>query len=162
MKKINFDFENVGGLAECYAFPPTSFKRIRRDYIKKLNYLELDNRDDIIIIPMYANDTFVFNEEKSSTDGGDYWDVDIEGIIPKLCSLNADLKQKLERGEWLVLSKDNNDIVHLSGSVHVPLKFDDTSSSGTLYSDRNGTSFKFLGRQKAPSIIIEIDNIANI
>lgn len=162
MKTINFDFENVGGVRECYAIPPSSFKRIRTDYVNNLNYIELSDRTNIIAIPMYANDTFVFSEEKTIAEGGEYWDVDIEGVIPKLCNMNKSLLATLERGEWMVLSKDNNDVVHLSGSVDVPLRFDDTKSSGTSYTDRNGISFKFIGKQPCESVIIEIDDIDNI
>ena len=44
MKVINYDFENIGGLLQMIAIPPTSFLRIRKDYNTGLNYLELRNR----------------------------------------------------------------------------------------------------------------------
>lgn len=59
MKVINYDFENIGGLLQVIAIPPTSFLRIRKDYNTGLNYLELRNREDIISIPVYANDTYI-------------------------------------------------------------------------------------------------------
>ena len=67
MKVINYDFENIGGLLQMIAIPPTSFLRIRKDYNTGLNYLELRNREDIISIPVYANDTYIYNEDKEET-----------------------------------------------------------------------------------------------
>ena len=64
MKVINYDFENVGGLLQVIAVSPTSFLRIRKDYNAGLNYLELRDRENIISIPVYANDTYVYNEDK--------------------------------------------------------------------------------------------------
>ena len=85
MEKIGFDFENVGGLAECYAIPVNLFKRIRVDYLRGLRNLELTDRSSVIAIPMYADDSFSHKEEKKHADGGDYWEVDIEGVVPKWC-----------------------------------------------------------------------------
>lgn len=32
MREIKFDFNNIGGLAEIYAIPPSDFLRLRHDY----------------------------------------------------------------------------------------------------------------------------------
>ena len=45
MKIINYDFENIGGLLQVLAVPPSSFLRVRKDYVTNLNYLELRDRD---------------------------------------------------------------------------------------------------------------------
>ena len=99
MKVINYDFENIGGLLQMIAIPPTSFLRIRKDYNTGLNYLELRNREDIISIPVYANDTYIYNEDKEVNDAGDCWNVSIEGVIPKLSSVNHDG----DAGAWFVV-----------------------------------------------------------
>ena len=54
MKKIKFNFENVGGLAEVYAFPPADFLRLRHDYVNDSDSLELRTRDNVIAVPVYA------------------------------------------------------------------------------------------------------------
>ena len=100
MKVINYDFENIGGLLQVIAVPPSSFLQIRRDYIADLNYLELCNPEEIVSIPVYANDTYIYKEDKEVNDAGDCWNVSVEGIIPKLSSMNHRLIESLERGLW--------------------------------------------------------------
>lgn len=70
MKAMHYDFENVGGLLQVIAVPPASFVQIRKDYASGLNYLELRNREDIVSIPVYANDTYSYNEDKEVNDAG--------------------------------------------------------------------------------------------
>ena len=137
MKVINYDFENVGGLLQIIAVPPTSFLRIRKDYNAGLNYLELRDRENIISIPVYANDTYIYNEDKEVNDAGDCWNVSIEGVIPKLSSVNNQLMETLERGLWYVLAVDGNGQVHWCS-----------------VSERNGTSFTFTCVQDEPTIYI--------
>ena len=152
MKKIGFDFENVGGLAECYAIPVESFKRIRVDYVRNLRDVEVVDRGSIVVIPMYADDTFQHKEVKQRADGGDYWELDVEGVIPKTCKSNDMLLETLERGRWLLLSRDNNGVVRLSGTPQIPLFCDTERSTGTSYAERNGTVFHFTGINMAMSI----------
>ena len=102
MKAMHYDFENVGGLLQVIAVPPASFVQIRKDYASGLNYLELRNREDIVSIPVYANDTYSYNEDKEVNDAGDCWNVSIEGVIPKLSPANHQLMEMLERGLWYV------------------------------------------------------------
>lgn len=162
MKEITFDFENVGGLAEIYAIPPTSFLRIRNDYVTGKKYLEVKNRDDIIVIPMFPDDSFVFNENKERSEGGDYYELSIEGVIPKQVLVNKDIISTLERGVWYVLCKDNNDVVHLCGTEDVLMTFSTQKTTGTTYIDRNSIAFTFSNKQPTPSDIIEIDNLSDI
>ena len=95
MKAMHYDFENVGGLLQVIAVPPASFVQIRKDYAAGLNYLELRNREDIVSIPVYANDTYSYNEDKEVNDAGDCWNVSVEGVIPKLSSVNHHLMETL-------------------------------------------------------------------
>ena len=162
MKKIIFDFENIGGLAEIYAIPPTSFRRIRNDYNTGLKYLEVKNRDDIIVIPMFADDTFIYNEDSDYEDGGLIYTIDIEGIIPKIANDNADILQTLDNKYWYVLCRDNNNVVHFCGTEDVGLIFKSKKTTGTAVTERNGISFTFTNKQSVPSIIVELDDLSDI
>ena len=162
MKKISFDFENVGGLTECYAIPLSSFLRIREDYVYNTKVLEVQNRDDIISIPVFMDSSFSFGEEHDWDEGGDFWQPTIEGIIPKNCLDNASDIETLERGAWMLLSKDCNGIVHLSGTEDFLLKFTDTKNSGAAATDVNQISFTFTGKQGCPSIILSQDDLQEI
>lgn len=162
MEKINFDFNNVGGLAEIYAIPLSDVLRIRHDFRRDTDALELVTRDNIIVIPVYGDRSFSFIEQKSTADGGDCWDLSIEGIIPKLCRNNAALIERLERGVWLVLSSDNNGTALLSGSVDIPLQFSAEKATGDSFTALNGTTFTFSGKQPSPSLVIDLDDLNNI
>ena len=105
MKIINYDFENIGGLLKVLAVPPSSFLRVRKDYVTGLNYLELRNRDSIISLPIYADDTYSFSEDKENGDAGDAWSVRVEGVIPKLSPVNRELLEVLERGMYWRLTE---------------------------------------------------------
>lgn len=155
MKTINFDFDNIGGLLQVFAVPPTSFLRIRKDYVAELNYLELRNREDIISIPVYANHTYVYNEDKEVNDAGDCWNVEIEGVIPKLASVNHTVLETLERGVWYVLAVDANGEAHWCGQEGALMLFATNKTSGRAVSDRNGTAFSFTCIQDEPTIYIE-------
>lgn len=72
MKEINFDHNNIGGLALVYAFPPSDLLRVRHDYRSGYDCVELKTRDNIVAIPVYSDRSFVFDEQKSTADGGDY------------------------------------------------------------------------------------------
>jgi hypothetical protein len=162
MKKITFDFENVGGLMECYAIPLSSFLRIREDYIGQKKVLEVQNRDDIISIPVYMDSSFSFSEKHDWDEGGDSWQPSIEGIIPKDCLENAADIETLERGEWMLLSRDYNGTVRLSGTEDFLLKFTDTKNTGTAATDINQISFTFSGKQDCPSLILDQDDLEDI
>lgn len=115
MKTINLNTDNLGGLLHLYAIPPTSFHRIRKDYVNNLNFLELVRRDDVIDIPVLSNDTYIYNEEKNTGDVGDYWNITIEGVIPRLSLDNHSVIEELERGLWYVVAQDSNGEVHFCG-----------------------------------------------
>lgn len=154
MKTIQFDCDNLGGLIHLYAVPPTSFLRIRKDYLTNKNYLELKNRDDVIDIPVYPNDTYLYNEEKTTTDAGDCWQVEIEGVIPRLQPQNHDIIELLERGLWYVVAEDANGEVHLCGQEDAWMLFSSSKTSGQTVTNRNGTSFTFSCVQDEPTIFL--------
>ena len=152
---MHYDFENVGGLLQVIAVPPASFVQIRKDYAAGLNYLELRNREDIVSIPVYANDTYSYNEDKEVNDAGDCWNVSVEGVIPKLSSVNHHLMETLERGLWYVLAVDGNGVVHWCGQEDALMLFNTNKTSGRSVSERNGTSFTFTCIQDEPTSYIE-------
>lgn len=152
---MHYDFENVGGLLQVIAVPPASFVQIRKDYAADLNYLELRNREGIVSIPVYANDTYSYNEDKEVNDAGDCWNVSIEGVIPKLSPANHQLMEMLERGLWYVLAVDGNGVVHWCGQEDALMLFNTNKTSGRSVSERNGTSFTFTCIQDEPTSYIE-------
>lgn len=154
MKTINLNTDNLGGLLHLYAIPPASFHRIRRDYVNDLNYLELVQRDDVIDIPIFANDTYIYTEEKSTGDVGDYWSITIEGVIPRLSQENQPVIEELERGLWYVVAQDSNGEIHFCGQEDALLLFTNSKTSGQSASSRNGTSFSFACIQDASSIFL--------
>lgn len=162
MKEIKIEFDNIGGLAQIYAFPPSDLLRIRHDYRADTDSVELKTRENVVVIPVYADRSFMFDEKKSTAEGGDYWQISIEGVIPKLGREHSTMIERLERGEWLVLSQDHNGIVHLSGSTEVPLSFSAEKTSGDAYTALNGSSFVFEGSQPAPSVVVDLDDLINI
>ena len=162
MKQITFDFDNLGGLAEIYAIPPSSFVRVRQDYIKNRKVLEVKNREDIIAIPMFADDTFSFSEEHKRDDGGDYYQPTIEGVIPKIALENEEIIETLERGEWMVLSQDHNGVVHLSGNEDVLMTFSSNSTTTAAKNTRNQIAFKFECKSAEPSPILFMDDLMDI
>ena len=162
MKKISFDFENVGGLIEMYAIPKASFRKIGHNYAKGTRYVYLRNRENIIVIPMFADDTFQFTELKDEADDGTFYDVHISGIIPKIAADNEQLVETLERGEWTVLFRDNNGVIHFSGSDEVPLRFNTQKDTGNTFASRNGIGFEFAGKQPEPSIIVDAATLSEV
>lgn len=154
MKTIKLDTDNLGGLIHLYAIPPTSFHRIRKDYVKKLNYLELKQRDDVIDIPIFANDTYIYSENKNTGDVGDYWSITIEGVIPRLSPDNQELIEQLERELWYVVALDANGEVHLCGQEDAWMIFTTSKTSGQSAASRNGTTFVFACTQDSPTIFI--------
>lgn len=162
MKKLTFDFENLGGLAEIYAIPPSSFKRIRIDYSTDLKYLEVQNRDDIIVIPMFADDTFQFTEEDDYEDGGLLYSISVEGLIPKISVDNQNMISTLEHGQWYILCRDSNDVVHLCGTNDVKMLFKTNKSTGSSVTERNNISFTISNKQSCPSLIIELDDMSDL
>lgn len=154
MKTIEFDFDNLGGLQHIYAIPPTSFLRIRKDYINHQNFLEIIQKDDVIDLPVYSNDTYMYNEEKSTNDAGDCWEVNIEGVIPKLSPDNQYVIELLERGLWYVVAKDANDEYHFCGQENAWLLFTSSKTTGKSAASLNGLTFRFTCIQDAPTIFI--------
>lgn len=160
MKEIGFDYENMGGVSVLWAVPRAAVRRVRVSGCVDgvLVYrLELLSRRDVVRMPVVADGTFALTEKKGHAKGGDYWDVDVTGVIPKWDGGTGAVVDVLDRGEWLVVVRDNNGVVRLLGSRGVALRFESERSTGVLPSDRNGVTFHFKGRQPRASLVLGMD-----
>jgi hypothetical protein len=162
MKTLDFDFDNIGGISAVYAIPVTSLLRIRHDRVTGKYHPEFTNRDAIVRIPIYADDTYQFEEQQSHDDGGELYAVSLSGVIPKMSDVNAAVIRVLENGEWYVLHQDRNGCVILSGSSSVPLRFLSARSTGKSVEELNGNSFTFSASEPDASLIVEIDDINDL
>ena len=97
MKTFEFDYYNVGGLLHVYAIPPASLRRIRKDYVGGLNYIELQQRDNVIEIPVLPDSSYSFSEDKEFdfddgitiyelefTAGGNEYEYDVHAVTGKI------------------------------------------------------------------------------
>lgn len=159
MKEITFDFNNIGGVLHLYAFPASTGLRIVTDYVTGTRTVMFRNRHDIISIEMYADDTFRFAETKDDSEGGVFYDIAISGVIPKWSPDNDVTIEDLERGEWMVMVKDNNGVVRLAGSEYALLRFNTVKDTGTTRTNRNGIAFTFTGKQPDPSLAVDATDI---
>lgn len=155
MKTFMFDYDNVPGIASMYAIPVDSFVKSVYDMVTGTCTVSLTNEDEIIQIPVYCGDSFVVKEVQSLEDGGELWNVDISGIIPKRCALSEKEIRILERGEWLALTQDSNGCIVLSGTKEVPLKFEHSRTTGTS-GEMNGSSFAFHAKESEPSCVLSM------
>lgn len=157
MRTLTFDFDNIGGIQHVYAIPAEVFQAITINYATLRRALRMLSADDVVNIPVYADESFSFEEPHGRDDHGDYWQPSISGIIPAASFNNAQLIETLERGEWVVVHVDQNGIERVSGDEDTPLIFGSTASTGSLHTDRNGCSFSFTGKLGHPSHIIDHD-----
>lgn len=157
MKTFDFTPDNLGGLLQLFAIPPTSFVRIRHDYDDETDHLELTRLEDVIALPVHNNDSYSFNEDKSTSDAGDGWEILIEGVAPHLDKRSAQLMERLERGVWYVLAVDSNGIPHFCGQTDAWMTFDGRKQTGKSPTALNATAFTFRCLQDEPSLMVESD-----
>lgn len=150
MKRILFNSDQVGGLAVILAIPVAAFNRIKQNYSTGVRTVSLSSSQDVIEIPVVNDHGYSFEEVQSTEDGGDVYDVSIQGVIPR-SDADPKLRQELERGEWLVLHKDRNGTCRLSGSKDVPLHFYSNRTSGKTTANMNGNNFTFSAQESSPS-----------
>ena len=56
MRRITFDFDNVGGLLDVKAYPSGLFSELKRNYVTGMGIFEPHDDSGAIAIPMYADD----------------------------------------------------------------------------------------------------------
>ena len=98
MRTLTFDFDNIGGIQHVYAIPAEVFQAITINYATLRRALRMLSADDVVKIPVYADESFSFEEPHGRDDHGDYWQPSISGIIPAASFDNAQLIETLERG----------------------------------------------------------------
>lgn len=155
MRRITFDYDNVGGLLDVVAYPSSMFSELKRNYATFISTFQPNDDSQAIAVPMYADGTFQFTEQKEVADNGVYYDTEIAGIIPKLEPVNDVLIEELDRGEWICLIKDNNGQLRLVGTNETPLRFDSGKDTGVTFTSRNNVKFSFKGKCATPSVVLE-------
>lgn len=158
MKRILFNSDQVGGLAVILAIPVAAFNRIKQNYSTGVRTVSLSSSENVIEIPVVNDHSYSFEEIQDSGDGGDTYDMTIQGVIPR-SDADPKLRMVLERGEWLVLHKDRNGTCRLSGSKDVPLHFYSNRTSGKTSANLNGNNFTFSAQEPFPSEEVEEDFI---
>ena len=157
MKTISYNIDNVGGLGKMVAIPVGVFNRLRPDFSKSTLQVSVSDEDELVELPVVYNDAFVFTERQELGDGGQLWNVEISGVIPRN-DTDSGIRQQLERGQWLVMHRDRNGCVLLSGSKDVPLLFSSVRSTGGM----NGNAFKFSGQESGPSVEVEDEIVVEV
>lgn len=155
MKKLDYTFDNIGGLMAIYAIPPESFIRLRKDYILNTYNLELRQRDNIIAIPVLDNGTYNMGIEQENSLQGDAWRTTIDGFIPAVNKAQSSLLSVLQQRAWYVLAVDQNGCYHFCGEADTLMRFKRTFTSGDNAAARNATSFTFENLQAGYPVIIE-------
>lgn len=156
MKKLIYDGDNIGGLYDVYAIAADAYEGVTLDYSTGVNSLTLDSDDNnIICIPVYADESFNFTESHGRDENGDFWSPNITGAIP-CAAKNAELIEELEMGEWVCVSVDHLGNARVSGDSDTPLTFSTETNSGTMYADRNCATFSMTGTLGHASIVVEL------
>lgn len=147
MKKISFDFKtNLPGLSLVYAIPPSSFKRVRRDYTNKKFYIELIKTENIIDF-YFTDDTAQFKQVGENNG----YKTELNLVAPKDQPDNRDVFRELLAGYWYVLFVDQNNHIRLIGTEEYQLRFTlEATTSG-----RNQVSCSFNGFQDDQAMFIE-------
>ena len=154
MKTVSTSNDNVGGLSSIYVVPTAVFNRVKTDFSTGKRYVSVASTEDVIELPVFCNQSFMYEENPELQDGGDAYDVKIQGVVPRL-DTEPQLLRELERGEWLVMHQDKNGGARLSGTVDVPLRFSTIRSSGNSPAALNGHRFTFSAVEPCPSVEVE-------
>ncbi|HBB00720.1 MAG: hypothetical protein A2W86_11755 [Bacteroidetes bacterium GWD2_45_23] len=151
MKKISFDFKtNLPGLSMVYAIPPSSLKRVRRDYTHENFFLELVNLEQIIEF-YFTDDTAQFKQVGENNG----YKTELILVAPKDQPVNRNIFRELLAGYWFVLFVDQNNYIRLIGTEENQLRFSlEASTSG-----RNQVNCSFAGYQDEQALFIENSGI---
>lgn len=153
---------NLGGVVELMAIPVESYLRVRHDRGTGYKFLEVKNRENIIVMPAERENKVIWEETQEQAEGGELWTQKVSGVLPSADTLNTSLMERLMRGRWLVLTKTSNGCVRLSGQPDVPMKFNSQSTSGEGAAGLNGRSFTFECAAPAPSLVIRLERLEDI
>lgn len=124
------------------------------DWVTGAVHLELGTGAEVIRIPVFADETFSFSEVHGTDENGEWWEPTVTGVIPKRTLGNSRLIERLERGEWLLISEDGNGELRVSGSLSSSMWFSTDGSTGSAFADRNGVTFTATCRQQHPTRLL--------
>jgi hypothetical protein len=154
MKELTFDTRTVGGICYALAIPSRAVAAIAKNDISGLHSVAFISMDEVIKLDSLDDETFMFQETHGRDEHGDYWEVSVQAVVPKACIENAVTIEQLERGEWIVISKDQNGVLRVSGDKDTLLACSSDTTSGMAYSDANHTVLTFTGKLGHPSWLI--------
>ncbi len=153
MIRVNQNVDSLGGISRFIAIAPSSFRRIRKDYSRGKNYLEIIPDDNVLEIPD-SFFTHTVNEERQMTDEGYLYKVTCTGVLASSAD-NEKISDRLQHGQWYLLSVDSLGNGRFFGDGEQTLFFSSTADSGTSASDRSKISFQFVGEFSKPPIILD-------
>ena len=157
MKELTFDASTLGGVCYVYAIPLGAVAAIVKNNVSGLHTVTFNSMSDVVKLESLDDETFLFQETHGRDEHGDYWEVSVQAVIPKACLENAVTIEQLERGEWIVISKDQNGVLRVSGDKDTLLACSSEATSGMAYVDSNHTVLTFTGKRGHPSWLVEND-----
>lgn len=135
--------ENFGGVETCWYVPVAEVLRVPDSEAPVL-------LDDVILKPgatwyqmLATRSTLRFDQPGKSDRHGPYFQPKLVGTLAKY---SADLVTGLEAmdgHQFLLLHRDANGEVWLTGSLDEPLDWSETTTTGTDSANRNGTTYTF-------------------
>lgn len=143
MRTITVAHDNVGGVHRVVLINVNNVETIVTHGINA--DLVVNRIQEMIELPVEANDTFVFDENCLASEAGKCWDVKIQGFVPTSVDENRAIIDELVSNQWLALLTDNNGSYRLAGDQEVPLTFTYNYSTGQL-AGRNGFSVNLSAR----------------
>lgn len=152
MKTIELRFDNVGGMTHLYLFAANGLLRLDTSVTDGKVRPVLASGTTLYNIEVLAADSFQFSEQMDLADGGEVFDVDISGFIPRMDN-NVQV-QELEQGEWIAIHQDANGCILMSGSKDVPLRLISDKTTGTS-SIKNATKFNLKGLEPRASLVVD-------
>lgn len=139
--------DNLGGVVKLYA--------IRRQDVATIgtNSFTVTSTDDVLLIYCTPG-TLSFNEEQSSENGNNFFNVQIAGFVPGDSETVRTRMMELAGRKYLVLFQDGNGNYKLAGNLSQQLRFSSALATGADTADRAGHTIRFAGRVTTKSIFI--------
>ena len=104
----------------------------------------------LVISQMYTiyakKGSIQFEEQSSSDKAGNYFNVTVRCVVPKLTSTQLANLQSMERRLYVVKAKDNNGTYRLIGTLEEPLRFKYNPAQRENPGDVAGFTLEFFGK----------------
>lgn len=105
-----------------------------------------------VVIPVYLNKDFSFQETEELTEQGEMYSPVIAGTIPS----QYVVREGLERKGWIAIHMDNREVALISGTPEVPLTLTIVRKSGNDIKDINAVSFELKATEAEPSLPMDL------